>query len=106
MKIDDTYQNITLVSGTNESTGKKKPEEVAEDVKSTEKGTGSGAEVDFSSTSVEVSKAAALAAKEQPGRAQKVEEIATKVQEGTYDVNSSQVAEAIVRESLANIVEP
>lgn len=104
MKIDDTYQNINLISNSRESASNIKAEEDNELTRGSEKGGQPGASVDFSNTSVEVSRAAEMMEKEQVERAEKINEIKTKIKDGTYNIDANKVADKILKDSLAYFI--
>ncbi len=107
MKIEETYQNTGIMNNANESAVIRKAEDQKEQAQAAEKERNSlTTEVEFSKTSVEFSRAAEMMGKEPPERTEKVNEITAKVREGTYSVDSSSVADKIIKDSLANLVEP
>ena len=105
MKIDEISKNVNLITNFKDTTvnnravdqGVRDP--VAKDEQK------SGAEVDFSKTSIEYSQALAVMEKEPVDRIEKVEALRTKVEDGTYRVDSKKVADKMVDEILADMME-
>ena len=105
MKIDEIYQNVNLINNSKDTTvnnravdqGVRDP--VAKDEQK------SGAEVDFSKTSIEYSQALAVMEKEPVDRIEKVEALRTKIEDGTYRVDSKKTANKMVDEILTNMME-
>ncbi len=54
----------------------------------------------ISNTSLEFRKASEMMDRENPERAERIQEIQRKIQEGTYQVDSADVAEKIIMEGL------
>ena len=106
MKIDDSYNNMTLISNSKEAVANKKTEEQADQTQEPEKRRGSGAEVDFSKTSVEFSRAAEVVEKDAMERAERVNRIKAQVVEGTYEVDAAKIADKILKDAISNLMEP
>ena len=104
MKIDDISRNLGQI-GNMESTGGKQPENGSKSVPIPEKENQPGAKVDFSSISVEYSRAAAKMNEVPEERARKIEELKMKVRDDMYNVDSEKIAEKIVNETLSNILD-
>ena len=98
MKIDDIYQGMNVIGQLGESTANKKTETQEESPQQVEKRDPSGAEVDISRASVELSKVAEMMEKEQPERIARVNEIKTKVEDGTYAVDAAKIAAKILED--------
>ena len=106
MKVDEIYHDINLINNSTESVPDKKAETERVNDHGLEKERHSGTEVDFSNRSVEFSKAAKMIENEQADRIKKVNEIKTKIMDGTYSADSAKIAEKIIEDALANLVEP
>jgi negative regulator of flagellin synthesis FlgM len=105
MKIDEIYKNVNLINNTKDATVNNRTVEQGgrdPEVKDEQK---SGAEVDFSKTSIEYSQALAVMEKEPADRIEKVEALRTKIEDGTYQVDSKKVANKIVEDILTNMAE-
>ena len=98
MKIDDIYQGMNVIGQSGESTANKKTETQEESPQQVEKRDPSGAEVDISPASVELSKVAEMMEREQPERIARVNEIKTKVEDGTYAVDAAKIAAKILED--------
>lgn len=103
MKIDDSYTNIPLLKDAKEASAGGRPEESSEPTRSQEKKNGANADVDLSNTSVEFSKAAEILEKASMDRAEKVTHIKAMVEKGTYEVDSTRVADKILEEIFAGL---
>ena len=105
MKIDEISKNVNLINNFKDTTvnnravdqGARDP--VAKDEQK------SGAEVDFSKASIEYSQALAVMEKEPIDRIEKVEALRSKIEDGTYRVDSKKVANKMVDEILTNMME-
>jgi|GEM_PF-811846 len=106
MKIDKIYQDINLINNSGESVPNRKAEAEKVNDHGLEKERHSGTEVDFSNRSVEFSRAAEMMENVQADRVEKVNKIKTKIVDGTYSADSTKVAEKILNDVLANLVEP
>lgn len=106
MKVDEIYQNTSLINNSGEAAPNRKAEAEKETARGLEKESQSGTEVDFSKTSVEFSRAAEMMEMAQADRVDKVKEIKTKILDGTYNADATKVAEKIIEDALANLVEP
>ena len=103
MKIDDSYNNnMTLIK---EAAVNKKMETQTAQTQGTEKRRESGAEVDFSETSVEFSRAAEAVEKDAMERAERVNQIKAQVSEGTYKVDASKIADKILKGAISTLTE-
>ena len=107
MKIDDVYQNTNIIQKHNESAvnGKAKDQQSSiqsQDMKEEKK---SGTEVDLSKTSVEFNKVTKEMETIPVERTEKINEIRARINNGTYGVDSSKVAEKIIKNSLNSIIE-
>ena len=105
MKIDDTSSNIQQLANFEINVNKN-----IEDDKNTsaepDKSLASGAKVELSNRSVEYSKAAEAMDRTTEERAQKLEEIKSKLENGSYEIDSRKVADSIIKDILGEIVEP
>lgn len=106
MKIDDSYKNMTLISNSKEASANNKTEEQIAQTQGPEKRRESSAEVDFSKTSVEFSRAAEAVEKDAMERAERVNRIKAQVAEGTYKVDSPKIADKILRNAISTLTEP
>jgi len=104
MKIDDNYVNLSMINNNKEASVHKQPGETQVLQNGTEKDTGSGAEVFFSNTSVEFSKASKLVANTPAERTQLIEEIKEKIENGTFQVDSREIADKILKEALSDLM--
>jgi negative regulator of flagellin synthesis FlgM len=98
MKIDDIYQGMNVIGQSGESAANKKTEAQEETLQQLDKRDPSGTEVEISHASVEISKVAEMMEKEQPERVARVNEIKTKVEDGTYKVDAEKIAAKILEE--------
>ena len=105
MKIDETSTNMTLVNTSKEAPARRAEEQIGTPP-GADKKSGSGTEVDFSKTSVQFSRAAEILEKDSIERARRVNELRTEVEEGTYQVDAGKVADKLLGEALAGLVEP
>ncbi|MEW6669206.1 MAG: flagellar biosynthesis anti-sigma factor FlgM [Thermodesulfobacteriota bacterium] len=101
MKIDESYRDLNILGNAAETMQKKKAGAQVEVVPAVEQGSGEGADVRISNTSLEYSKVAEWMDRESPERAERIQEIQRKIQEGTYEVDPAKVAEKILAEALA-----
>ena len=101
MKIDDTYQNMNIINNSGESKAYGKTKENGGPSPGTEKTGRSGTQVDLSNTSVEYSKAAKMMETRQTERIDKVNEIKSKINDGTYQVDADQIAEKMIKGILS-----
>ena len=100
MKIDDIYQGMNVIGQSGESTVNKNAEVQEEAPPQVDKREPSSAEVDISRTSVELSKVAEMMEKEQPERIARVDEIKSKVENGTYAVDAEKIAAKVLEDLL------
>ena len=105
MKIDDISQKLGQI-GNLEAYTKKQAEEENKALKGPENNPQPDAKVDFSSTSVEFSRAAEKMDEVPKERAEKIEALKAEVMNDTYHVDSKDIAEKILDDALSNIVEP
>ena len=105
MKIDNLHKNVnsSLMSNLGESHASKKTGEQSGPSSGAEKSIDSGAAVDFSKTSMEVSKVARAMENVSPLRVEKINAIKAEVENGTYQVDASRVADKIISDSLINL---
>jgi flagellar biosynthesis anti-sigma factor FlgM len=101
MKIDETYRDLNILGSAAEALQRKKTAAQEEPVSAVEPGAGEGADVNISNASLEVSKVAEMMDRESPERAERIQEIQRKIEEGTYEVDPVNVAEKILAEELA-----
>ena len=105
MKIDEISKNVNLITNFKDTTvNNRAVDQGARDtaVKDEQK---TGAEVDFSKTSIEYSQALAVMEKEPVDRIEKVEALRTKIEDGTYRIDSKKTANKMVDEILTNMME-
>ncbi len=100
MKIEDVYQSISAIGQSGESAANKKPEFQEEVPQQFDQPDPLGTEVDISDASLEISKVAEMMEKEQPERIARVNEIKTRVEEGTYAVDAEKIAAKILEDVL------
>lgn len=101
MKISDIYQKTSLIRNS-ETLMPHKPE-AREEAASLEAADGTGASVDLSSRSVELSRVAEHMDRDAPERAARLNEIRAKILNGTYDVESSRVADKMLKEAIRDL---
>ena len=106
MKIDDLQKNVnsTLINNLGESRAYRKTEEQNDPSAGAGKSVDSGAAVDFSKTSVEVSRVARAMENVSPERTEKINTIKAKIENGTYHTDATQVADKIISDTLTNLV--
>ena len=100
MKIDDIYQGMNTIGQSGESVANKKAEAQEEALQQVDKRDPSGTEVDISHASVEISKVAEMMEKEDPERVARVNQIKTKVEDGTYAVDAEKIAAKVLEDLL------
>ena len=100
MKIDETYRNLTVFSNATEAASNRRVDQQEPSVVSAEKRSEPGTEVKISNTSVEFGRASEVMDRESPERAERIKEIQTRIQEGTYRIDSAKVAEGIILDIL------
>lgn len=106
MKIDEIYKNLTLIDTSKEAVGGKRADGREGSSLEAERETGPGTEVAFSQTSVDFSRAAKIMEKDAVERARRVDEIRAQLEEGSYQVDAAKVADKIIQDALADLVEP
>ncbi len=104
MKIDEIHHNINVINNSEESGTNKKIEEQKKPAHEPEKTEQQGTQVDFSNKSVEFSRAAEMMEKVPAERAEKINELKEKIKDGTYDVDSNEIAEKILEDMLTDLV--
>lgn len=105
MKIDQINQNLNQIIHPKEQAVKGKEEGRNGKVQGLEGNRGVSTEIEFSEKSVEFSKAAKIIEKTPPERAELVNEIKAKIEEGTYDIDSMKIADKILKDALSDIFE-
>ncbi|RPI76373.1 MAG: flagellar biosynthesis anti-sigma factor FlgM [Desulfobacteraceae bacterium] len=105
MKIDEIYKNVNLINNAKDTTVNNRAVDPGVRDPLTRDEQKSGAEVDFSKTSIEYSQALAVMEKEPIDRVEKVEALRTKIEDGTYRVDSKKTANKMVDEILNNMME-
>lgn len=106
MKINDVYNNVTLIGNSKEMMVNKKAEEEVAQAQEPENKREAGAAVDFSKASAEFRRAAEIMEKDDMDRAERVNQIKAQVEAGTYRVDDAKVAEKILQSALASLMEP
>jgi flagellar biosynthesis anti-sigma factor FlgM len=106
MKIEEKAHNMDLLTNGADLVAKKKADPVNDTVHGAEKAGQGSAEVTFSNTSVESAKVREAMYVESPERAARVKEIQAQIQSGAYHVSSADVADKVLKEALADYVEP
>ena len=106
MKIDDNHVNLGMVNNKKETAVHKQSEETQGVQKGTDKDYGSGAEISLSNTSVEFSKASKVVANTPAERTQLIEETKEKIENGTFQVDSREIADKILKEALSDLLNP
>lgn len=104
MKIDDTYQIMNFIKNSAESQAYGKAQDNGSPSPSAEETEKIGTQVDFSNASVEFSKAAKMMERPQTERTDKINEIKSKMEEGSYQVDADLIAEKMIREMLTDRV--
>ncbi|MFZ0447895.1 MAG: flagellar biosynthesis anti-sigma factor FlgM [Desulfatiglandaceae bacterium] len=100
MKIDEISRNIGLISRPSESTSGSRAANDERNVTHGTVGHKAGEKIDLSETSVEYNRVSEAAEREQTDRIERVNQLRDKVSSGQYHVDSSRVAEKMVREGL------
>ncbi|MBN1849916.1 MAG: flagellar biosynthesis anti-sigma factor FlgM [Deltaproteobacteria bacterium] len=103
MKLNDISQSINNLKGLDSSSSPKEhqpPQEVEKVAPPTR------TEVDLSDKSVEFSRATELMHQISEDHTQKIEDLKTKVRDGSYNVESKDIASKIIEHALTNIVNP
>ena len=104
MKIDDSHVNLGMINNKKEAAVPKQPAETQGLQNSTVKDIGSGAKVSLSHTSVEFSKAFEMVANTPAERTQLIEETKEKIENGTFQVDSRDIADKILKEALSDLM--
>lgn len=100
MKIDDMYKHLSLINQSSETSGVRRNEGAEDAARSVQDSRGTDTKVDLSTASVEFSKATEMMDQESAERIDKVNELRAKIANGEYEVDSTQVAEKMLRESI------
>ena len=106
MKIDNISQNIGQIENLDSTTTKPADKEITSGTAVPEKVDQQGTRVDFSNTSVEFSRAAEKMDKVLEDRMKKIEDLKKEIKDDTYYVDSKEIAEKIIDDTLSNILEP
>ncbi|NLD38488.1 MAG: flagellar biosynthesis anti-sigma factor FlgM [Desulfatiglans sp.] len=105
MKVNEISNSINKVGNLDPSqTRLKEAENISGQGQATEKDSGKGTKVDISPESVEFSKAAEKMDIVPEERAAKIEQLKTMIKNDTYHVDSKQVAEKVLADSITNII--
>ena len=99
MKINDLSHNLSHL-GNLETTANKQKEEQSNAIQVTSNIVHTDAKVDFSNTSVEYSRAAEKMEDVPEDRANKIEILKMMVNNNAYNVDSTKIAEKIIKDSL------
>jgi flagellar biosynthesis anti-sigma factor FlgM len=99
MRIDDVYK-MGMMSSSAETSNSRRSDSREENVTELQNPEKSGTKVDLSSTSVEFSRAAEMIDQESTERMERVNQIRELIGKGEYEVNSSRIADGILKESL------
>ena len=103
MKINEVSSNLNQI-GNLETPQSRTKESGSVDTQTAEKENQKGAQVEISSTSVEFSRAAEKMDEVPKERADKIDQLKMAVQNGTYNVDSKEIAEKVVDDSINNII--
>ena len=103
MKIEKVYKDVGLINTHGEPAVNKKTEEQKESIKKQENPEISGSQVNLSKTSVNISKVTASMNIQAPERTAKINALKKQVQDGTYRVEASKIADKMIKESLEDI---
>jgi negative regulator of flagellin synthesis FlgM len=104
MKIDEIYQSANLIeSAKGKSTGAREAEPSGTQAQSATQKQDRGAEVELSSTSVEVRLAREAMEAQPPDRAEKVARLKEQVAEGAYEVDPKDIAEKMIQTSISDL---
>ena len=95
--------NLSMINN-KEAAANKQPVETQGLQKSTDSDKGAGTEVSLSNTSVEFSKASKMVANTPAERTQLVEEIKEQIENGTFQVDSSEIADKMLKEALSDLM--
>ncbi|MFZ7113279.1 MAG: flagellar biosynthesis anti-sigma factor FlgM [Desulfatiglandales bacterium] len=106
MKINDVYNNVTLMGHSKEMMASKKAEEEVAQAQEPGNRREAGAAVDFSKASAEFRRAAEIMEKDDMDRAERVNRIKAQVEAGTYRVDNVKVAEKIIQSVLTGLMDP
>ncbi len=105
MKINDISNNLGQMGNLDPNVIKQREgQNSAENLD--QKNAQSGAKVEISNTSVEISKAAEKMEVVPEERAKKIEELKMMVENGSYNIDAKKIAEKIVNDSLFKLVQP
>ena len=104
MKINEIYLNNNVITNSGEAGANKKIDEHKKPAHETEKSGQQGTQIDISDKSVEFSKAAEMMDRVPSERADKIKELKEKIDNGTYDVDSTKIADKIIEDMLNNPV--
>ena len=98
MKIDDTYQSSNQITNAPEALAQRKAEDTRDLSPEADKIGRSGTHVDFSNTSVEISETAKMMNVEQTERTDKINEIKAKIEDDSYHVDATEIADKMISE--------
>ena len=104
MKVNDISNNMNQIGNLESSQNRVKEADNNVDNRAAEKEFEKGAKVEISNTSVEFSKAAEKMENVPKERADKVEQLKMMVQNNTYEVDSKDIAEKVLEDSVTNII--
>jgi flagellar biosynthesis anti-sigma factor FlgM len=106
MKIDEAYQQGTLISNSAESSATKNSETNGANPHVVDESQKSNARIDLSSKSLEISKTKEMMEAEPLDRVEKVNQIKTMVARGEYHVDAKKVADKLLQEGLFDLLKP
>lgn len=100
MKINDINRDPAILGSTTETLQNRKVQPQQGDEFAGVEEQKKGEEVNISRTSVEFSRAAEMMERESPQREERIRAIQKEIQEGTYQMNATKIADKMLRDIL------
>ena len=104
MKIDEIYKQLSLIGSSSDAASTKKSEGREGNAQDIQGVSGSGTQVELSTTSMEFSKVTAMMDGASPDRLEKVDQIREKIAAGQYEVEGTRVADKILQQTLVDFL--
>ncbi len=102
MKVEDIYKHLSLIQSTGDASNTQKPQSQAEVTK--KDSSSPDAKVEISQTSITFNKVKKLVETLPPDRVEKVQRIKEQLEAGQYKVDSTKVAEKMLRDTLIDFL--
>jgi len=105
MKIDEIYRNLTIVQNSPGSQNVQQARSEIANSQGVRKPTDQDAKVEISDVSIALNTVKEILDKEDPERVAKVQALKEAIIQGKYEVNAESIADKMLKDSLANLVE-